>query len=151
MRETNREAQADRDKLFDKTVALLDGSHAAKDTERVMKERHEQLVQQVAALNYAVRLNGIDINVVSLNAPPPPLDGVVLKVNPKDFLEISLGSDDGLKEGHTMEVFRDALYLGKVIIMKVTPNRAIGRVLPEYKRGPIKVDDRVATKLGKLG
>ena len=65
----------------------------------------------------------------------------------KDAVEISLGSDDGLKAGHQMEVIRGSTYLGRVQIVKVTPNRAIGKVLPEYRKGIIKKDDRVTTRL----
>ena len=34
-----------------------------------------------------------------------------------------------------------------VVIVKTEPNRAVARVMPEYRKGLIRKDDRVTTRL----
>jgi hypothetical protein len=77
---------------------------------------------------------------------PPKVEGVVLEVSDKDLLEISIGADDGLKIGHTLDVYRGNQYLGRIVIKKTNPDRAVGQVKKELQRGQIKRGDRVTTK-----
>jgi hypothetical protein len=64
----------------------------------------------------------------------------------KDYLEISIGSDDGLRKGHKLEVYRGRSYLGRIEIREVAPDRAVAVILKDYRKGPIKKGDKVATK-----
>ncbi|MEY4178153.1 MAG: hypothetical protein RLY70_1727 [Planctomycetota bacterium] len=147
LRDSVRVAQNDRDSQFLKVVELTDQLNSAIGVERSLKEKREQLVEQVAQMKRVMDANGLTINV-DTDAIPPKIDGVVLAIGGKDLLEISLGSDSGLKAGHEMEVYRGATYLGRVIVVKAEPNRAVARILPEYRKGSIKKDDRVTTRLG---
>ena len=61
---------------------------------------------------------------------------------------ISIGADDGLKKGHTLEVYRNNSYLGRVVVRDTMPDRAVVQIVPEFSKGKIRVGDRVATKLG---
>ena len=62
------------------------------------------------------------------------------------LVAVSIGSDDGLKPGHTVEVFNNSKYLGRVEILKTSPDKAVGRVDVNYQQGPIQEGDRVATR-----
>jgi len=78
---------------------------------------------------------------------PPKVEGRVLAVGAKDLIEISIGADDGLKEGHALEVYRGNTYLGRITIIKTSPDRAVGQIVKELQRGQIKQGDNVSTKL----
>jgi hypothetical protein len=78
---------------------------------------------------------------------PPKVEGVVLEVSDKDLVEISIGNDDGLKEGHSLEVYRGNTYIGRITIRRTAPDRAVGQIIRELQRGQIKRGDRVSTKL----
>ena len=90
-------------------------------------------------------------NVQTASQATPKVDGVVLAAQ-NDFVQISLGSDDGVKRGQTFEVYRHGAtpeatkYLGRIEITATEPDAAVGRVLPDYRRGNIEKDDRVATR-----
>ena len=64
-------------------------------------------------------------------ADPAPncAEGVVQEVSPKGFVRISIGSDDGIQRGHTLEVYRLAppTYLGRLLIVDVTPHNSVGK------------------------
>ena len=63
------------------------------------------------------------------------------------LIEITVGADDGLKAGQTVEVFRGDKYLGRAQVLKTSPDRAVARVLRQFQTGPIEEGDNVATKL----
>ena len=47
------------------------------------------------------------------------------------MVEVDLGTDDGVRDGLTLEVFRGSKYLGKLEVVRTTPDRAVGKVVPE--------------------
>jgi len=112
-------------------------------------ERNRQLTNQVSGMTRVMRAEGIDPNT-----PPgsvvPTVDGLVSQVRQaagSQLVEITIGSDDGLKKGNTVEVFRGARYLGRAEIIKTSPDRAVGRIDRRFQQGQIQEGDRVATRL----
>ena len=94
------------------------------------------------------------------NAPPPPVDGLVKVVkidrtNRPVFVEITIGSDDGLLTGHVLDVIRLGVggkkpqYLGKIRVTSIGPDVAVCEVLrgDQPANGIIEVGDNVTTKL----
>ena len=76
------------------------------------------------------------------------VNGVVLATNTKGLVEVSLGADDGLKAGHTLQVYRGQQYLGQITIRSTGPDRAVGQIDKSLQRGQIQKGDNVTTKLG---
>ncbi len=94
------------------------------------------------------------------NAPPPPVEGLVKVVkidrtNRPVFVEITIGSDDGLLTGHVLDVIRlgvggkKSQYLGKIRVTSVGPDVAVCEVLRDEQpaNGIIEEGDNVTTKL----
>ena len=70
-----------------------------------------------------------------------------------ELVEISLGSDQGLKKGHEMTVYRSGLnkgangkYLAKIVIVNTYPDKAVGRVIEGSRNGVIQKGDNVSTR-----
>jgi hypothetical protein len=82
--------------------------------------------------------------------PPPNVSGLVLSVE-DDAVEISLGSDAGLKPGHRLGVFRtladQSIYVGRIEVTRTAPDKSACKVIPEFERRKVQKGDRVATKL----
>jgi hypothetical protein len=74
----------------------------------------------------------------------PELQGTVTELKDQEFVEISLGADDGLRTGDTLIVFRDETYLGKITILRVAPDKSVARI--DSRKGDIRRGDRVATE-----
>lgn len=146
LRDTLRTTQKDRDEQFDKVVALTDQFNQMEGLRLRLDERNTQLAQQVARMKMVMDARGLrETDLVS--HIPPPVEGLVLAVGEKDLIEISLGSDDGLKEGHTLDVYRGNTYLGRVVIRRTAPDRAVGQIMRDLQRGQIRKGDHVTTKL----
>lgn len=137
---------------------LIDTTDQLAKTQAELDKANNQaktLLAQLAEYKKALGNLGVDnpIAVASLASPPPTIDGVVRASTPDGLVEISLGSDDGLRRGHTLEVFREGAtpnatkYLGRIEILSTKADIAVGKVLPQYRRGTIEKDDRVATRL----
>jgi hypothetical protein len=89
------------------------------------------------------------------NPPPVKVKGVVEKVSPTDagLVQISIGSDHGLEQGQTLEVFRtrpQAEYIGTIRLTDVNHHSAVGQLVRPAGAAPprqMKVGDEVATSI----
>jgi hypothetical protein len=150
LRDEIRQVQTERDVFFMRVVDLTDKVNAAAGLEKVLEERQVQLLAQIS--QYKRVMDKLGVNpAMSVEGIPPKLDGIVLAVGSKNLIEISIGSDDGLKTGHGVEVFRDNSYLGHAVVLKTDPDRSVAQIDEKSQRGLIKVRDRVATKLSRTG
>jgi hypothetical protein len=125
--------------------------------------KNKDLVGRVSILQQALEANGITADPTELAgraSPPPRVDGVILDSRPpqrqgaSELVEISLGSDDGLKKGHEMSIYRPGLkggaqarFLAKIVIVKTEPDKAVGQVIEGSRNGVIQKGDNVTTKL----
>jgi len=146
LRDEIRVVQAQRDEFYQRVVDLTDKLYSAAGVERNLKEREAQLIAEISKYKRVTDVLGVNPNM-PVESIAPPLDGIVTAVGDKNLIEVSLGSDDGLRVGHRVEVFRDNNYLGSAMVLKTDPDRAVAQVDEKSQRGLIKVRDRVATKL----
>lgn len=120
------------------------------------------LLDRVAFLERVVNKHGLSTDpreVEGLSDPPPPVDGLVLetrkdRTNRTELAHISIGSDDGLLMGHELDVYRTAdrnggesQYLGRIRIVHLLTDEAVGLVVEAAKNGIIEEGDNVTTKL----
>jgi len=119
----------------------------------VAKLRNAQnaIISENAKFRTILTAHQIDVNAPIANTPPK-VDGYVKATTTDGLVEISLGSDDGLTRGHTLEVFRPGptagatKYLGRIEILQTKADVSVGKVIPQFRRGNIEKDDRVATR-----
>lgn len=111
-------------------------------------ERYISVVQQ----NYKVPGPEELLNtVVGEQAPPPPpkVEGIVTRRDKEGrFYQISLGSDDGIKPGQQLEVWRqkpEPKYLGKVKVSTTEATTSV--VTPVNLHGLIQPNDRVGSEI----
>ena len=139
-------ARDEKQKLFKELETMTDQKNAFLADKVRLEEVNAKLADQYTKAKLVLDRNGLTPNA-DVAAVPPKIDGLVLAVGRDGFLEISLGSDDGLIQGHMLDVSRLEKYLGRIQIVQTAPDRAVARVLPEYLKGKIEKDDRVATRI----
>ncbi len=148
LRKDIRTEQQARDESFDVAVTATDDLHQAQGELTALLDRNRQLAQEVADKMALLEDNNIDPNS-SPDAVVPRVRGIVSKMQRSagsQLIEVTVGADDGLKPGHTIEVFRGDRYLGRAEILKTEPDRAVGRVLRQFQQGQIEEGDDVATR-----
>lgn len=150
LREEIVQAQQDRDDHFKRMVALTDEVQQLEGRRNLLEARNMQLLEQVARQNAVLDRHGLD-EFMPIDGIPPKVDGIILAVGDRGLVEISIGSDDGLRTGHTLEVFRhgtsNSKYLGRVEVVRIEADRAVAKVIPEFRKGIIQKEDRVASRL----
>jgi chaperonin cofactor prefoldin len=78
-----------------------------------------------------------------VNAVDRKLDGVLTSVTREVLVEISLGSDDGVRRGTTLDVVRGDKSIGRIEILHASPHVAIGRELGAFKQSDLEKNDQV--------
>lgn len=170
-----RRQESDRQRVVNKTLhdtindlranikSLEDTIFTKSIQEKTLTAKHNKVLQELNYLNKIVSNLGIDPNdpaIAGMQTPPPAVEGVIIntkkdKRNGTRFVEVSLGSDDGLSKGHQLYVYRFGnkengnrpKYLGKIELVYVDPDTAVGTVIDAAKNGVIEKGDHVNSKL----
>ena len=114
-----------------------------------LEQKNEELTQEFDKALAVLNMNGLMPDPELYEKTLPFLvKGKIQAVQegPRGLVMISLGSDDGLKPGHALEVSNGSSYLGKIEVVTVEPNRAVCRILPQFRQGTIKEGDDVSSK-----
>lgn len=134
----------------------------AKDLEmKDLKDRFNVALRDYGEMRTFLGTKGLHFDRESVRRaqePPPKISGLVIdvkndKTNRPAFIEISLGSDEGLVVGHEMDVVGSGLgnrkpdWLGRIKIIDVRPDSAVGQVIAKQANGIMEKGDVVTTQL----
>jgi predicted nucleic acid-binding Zn-ribbon protein len=90
-------------------------------------------------------------NARAIEQNAPPVEGIIKRVDSQGKLvEISIGSDDGLRRGHRLHVYRvkpQGRFVCTIEITEVDPDQAVARIVPNLKQGNPQEGDLVATRI----
>jgi predicted house-cleaning noncanonical NTP pyrophosphatase (MazG superfamily) len=111
----------------------------------IAEERKAQLEKQVANARILLTQNGLTVDSLPKDRVPT-LDGDVIAVA-AGSIQVSLGSDDGLQVGHTLEVYRGGEYIGRAVVKTVMHDHAVAEIVKAYARGVVQRGDKVTTRL----
>lgn len=116
-----------------------------------LQHQNQELVKSYDDALTVLNQNGLSADASKYgDLPRYPVQGTIETVEEgvDGLLMISIGSDDGLSEHNKLDVRRGDSYLGRVEVITLEPNRAVCRVLPEYRQGVMqKGDDVYSQKL----
>lgn len=102
----------------------------------------------VGVVGFAAMRNSPDLNAKVVTTR-------VLPSKKTSTVSVSIGSDDGLQKGKLLFVYRNdpktgkPRYLGRVRVTGVTPDRAVGVLMPADENDSVKPGDDVATRIPK--
>ena len=125
------------------------------------EQRHLVILDELKTARLQARRKGGGLGALPSEdiTPPPPLDGKVVSSrlgigNRILYVEVSVGGDDGIKEGQQLTVYRPGngknqrtKYLGQIRIIQVFADKAVGTVQEKAKNGVITKGDNVTSKL----
>lgn len=146
LRQQIRDAQDNISNILAKYVETKDAMNKLVGNYETLKMRFGQATNDYTAAQSQLEILGIDERT-PLVAPPAGINGQVLAVASNGLVEVSLGRDDGMREGFTLEVTRGGQYLGRVRVTNVRDDKSVAEVLTGFRRGAILQGDRVDSKL----
>lgn len=151
------------DKQIDKIHELEDKIYENSVERQNLIATHNAVLSDLANAKQIIRYKGIDKEeekeLLAKQSPPPTVEGVVLNTkadtrNGLEYVEISVGSDDGLVKGNELYSYRFATsveerpkYINTIQLVSVGPDRSVGVVVSKSKNGEVKKGDNVSTKL----
>ena len=122
-----------------------------------MNEKQNALLDENGSFRQFLRSEGYQPQqalAYSSDEPAPQVFGKVVDVQDTDrggqtYVEISLGSDDGLRRGDSLSVFDRAAskYLGSIVLRSVDADGAVGEVTTRAATGAIQKGNDVSTRL----
>ncbi|MDZ4819991.1 MAG: hypothetical protein SGJ20_13560 [Planctomycetota bacterium] len=141
------ESQKRGDDSFRRALALTDLNIAANLQLAELKPRLEQLTELLAKSRLVLQTLGYTVEDVALLKNPPPVESEVTALTKDNLVEFKLGSYDGIRKGHELDVYRGSKYLGRIQVIEVRPDEAVGQILRDYQTGQILKGDKVTSKL----
>ena len=141
-----------KDQYFGEVVKLTSISNELQGELDRLEAQQLELTKQIASLNRVIAHADINPHDPSIYANPPSVEGVITHLNEdQKLIQISLGSDDGIMKDHELVVYRmtgaSPKYLGRVIVLKSTPDQAVCKVLQSTKQAPFERADHVTPRL----
>lgn len=127
------------------------------DNQNLLEEK-EKLQIELAAATEARDENMLALNILRQHGVPvddylgtmvmAPVDGTVVNVSNEDGLAVlSVGSNQGVKEGWTFTLYDGGKFIGKAIVTNVNPSLSGARL--ELTQGPIPVGAKASTRLAQ--
>lgn len=163
LRSQNEAVRKQSDEFKLSKTELEDQVRELQRTLEVAQRNNADLLDRVQTYTSFLRSRGLTDNIqrvkamVSGVAPPPDVEGQVKRVSGDGrTVEITIGSDDGLVVGHELNIYRiqpKTDYIGKIRILSVEPDQAVGTVVggKTYQGKKIEEGDIVASTIGPRG
>ncbi len=145
----------------EKGDAILLRDQAVDDRQRIQKEyedlkvdlgnlkrRHVSLAKKKAELEWVIAQveEKLGAEVLKNLFAPPKIDGAVIGVSSRvNLIVINVGEEDGVRAGFEFTIYRGNSYVGKMVVEKVYPRQAAGRVMLEMTKDKVQQGDRVST------
>lgn len=107
--------------------------------------QESDLVAKLAKTSRVLKKNGLREDDLTDHIVPK-LDGLVVEVGDGGLFVISLGSDDGLRVGHEVDVYRTDRFVGKGKIIKTKTDLSAVRIDPNFKLDLVREGDYVTSK-----
>ncbi|MBQ3388450.1 MAG: hypothetical protein IJG60_04470 [Thermoguttaceae bacterium] len=142
-------AQTQRAGYLQELATAVNRLHELASIRGDLEQKNLELTEEFDKAKTVLNMNGLEPNPELYDQNLPfQVKGAIQAVQegPRGLVMITLGSDDGLKPGHQLNVARGDTYLGKIEVVTVEPHRAVCRVLPEFRQGTIKEGDDVVSK-----
>lgn len=138
------DAREDRNQTFQRLVATKDELNRLQGIYQALRERERLMAADLTRATEKLEIIGIRPETL-LTAPE--VNGQVTAVATNGLVEVSLGRDDGMREGFTLEAHRNGQYLGRLLVKTVSDNKSVAEIITGYQQGYIREGDRVDSKL----
>jgi hypothetical protein len=144
-------AQQDRDAHFKEVARLTDVMNQAENEREQLQKRMTTLAADLAKAKEALRWFDINPNANFKDKAPPRVEGIVLVPSGTGYVEINIGSDQGLRVGHQLEVYRTGAagnaYVGRIDVVKTQPDKSVCKVETKLQNSAMMRGDRVVSKI----
>lgn len=153
-RAKNSDLYTSRNQLIKELQTATDRNFQLEFEVKQAKEKQQDSLNQIIAMRQFLASKNLPTDVskmVIAGTPAPIVRGKVVEAEKArrgslEFIEVSLGSDDGMRAGYELSVYREGKYLGKIRLDKVAYQSSVGVVIDKTKNSVIERGDNVSTE-----
>ncbi|MDG1873353.1 MAG: hypothetical protein P8J27_05555 [Mariniblastus sp.] len=111
----------------------------------LLEEKEGDIRADLAKSQRVLKANGLTPNQLTAHIVPK-LDGVVTTVGSNGLFAVGLGSDDGLRVDHVMDIYRNDRFVGKGTVVTAKDNLSVLRVQADFMKDSVREGDHVTSK-----
>ena len=112
--------------------------------------KEADLAAQLAKLQKVMTARGLDENDLVASIAPK-IEAVVTAVGDNNAtFAVAIGSDDGLRRGHEMDIYRSNRHVGRGVVVLAQNNRSVLSIVKGMMNDIVREGDNVTTKLLSL-
>ncbi|MFO1066453.1 MAG: hypothetical protein U0892_21555 [Pirellulales bacterium] len=137
-------ARDDRNNQYQTYLKTFDQLLRLQGEKKSIEGNYKDLIRDHTAAVEKLNILGLTPN--SKLDGPPSVNGEITAVA-TNRVELSLGKDDGIREGHSLDVYRGGAYLGRIRVTRSEDDRSVAEILPDFQKGFMKVGDRVDSRI----
>ena len=109
--------------------------------------KEADLAAQLAKLQKVMTARGLDENDLVASIPPK-IEAVVTAVGDNNAtFAVAIGSDDGLRRGHEMDIYRSNRHVGRGVVVLAQNNRSVLSIVKGMMNDIVREGDNVTNKL----
>jgi hypothetical protein len=138
-------SQRETDEQIKRSTDLADKLAVASGVLANLQERNKQLTMDVSKAKTILKGLGMSIEDPA-DASTIPVTGIITAVS-SSKVELSIGTDDGVRVGQQLDIYRRDKYVGRVKVIDAKAGTAVASILPEYQQFPIQRGDNVGSQL----
>ena len=132
---------------FAKVKNLTNETFELKTTNSSLELLVADLNENIALKTKVMNRMGLDDNQLTAGIVPR-IQSIVAEVGTDgQFFAIRAGSDDGLRKGHQLDIYRNDRYIGKGVITKVEPSLSVLQTVAGFMQGQVAEGDHVTSEL----
>jgi len=125
-------------------VAMTNQIFELNSTKQSLNKMKMDLAEQATEQGKVLTAYGLTPNSLT-DEIPRDLTGLITAID-GDKVVVNLGLDDGLREGHAFDIFRDGRYVGTAKVIRAEANRSAAVLDKALTKVPVQVRDRVTTQ-----
>ncbi len=138
--------EQEKNQMRDDMVTAQIAAKALKDRNTQMEEQIQELARTLAQLKSSAGAGGVAGR--GANPPPENIEGQVTRAD-GNLVSLSVGGDNGLAKGQTLEIFRlgaQPRYIGRVKIVEVAAKTSVGQLVGKPTL-PVQAGDKAASRI----
>ena len=112
-----------------------------------LRRKEADLAAQLAKYEKVIKARGLDENEL-VAAIAPKIEAVVTAVGDNNTkFAVAIGSDDGLRKGHELDIYRSNRHVGRGVVVLAENNRSVLAIIKGMMNDIVREGDNVTTKL----
>ncbi len=112
----------------------------------LLEEKESDILAKLAASTRVLKSNGLTLNSLTSHIPPK-VDGIVLRIGGEGNFVAKLGSDDGVRVDHVLDIYRNDRFIGKGTVVRTQEDLCVLKIVKDYMKDSVREGDHVTSKL----